>query len=201
MHGPAPFQRLTTMVSSLGLLPLPSRADVKPYRLRTFVDEHYDRLWRILRRFGVPAHRVEDAAQEVLLVLARRMHDIPTGAEWSFVCSTARRIASEGRRRESVRPQGEGDRNLLSLPDPKSGDALTALHERQLLDRLLDGLPDDQREAIVLVELEGMTMAEVAELSNVPQGTIASRLRRARAHLDAAAKEMRASLAQQGWIV
>lgn len=143
--------------------------------------------------------RIEDAAQEVLLVLARRIDGLPEQAEWGFVCGVARRVAADGRRYEASRPPLECAQELHTLPDPRAGSALTSADERQLLDRLLDGLADEQREVIVLIELEGMTMAEVSELLEVPPGTVASRLRRARAHLETAAREMRDGLAEKGW--
>jgi RNA polymerase sigma-70 factor (ECF subfamily) len=85
-----------------------------------------------------------------------------------------------------ARPPTEGDDLLASIADPRQGEAAARADDCRVLDALLDDLPDEQREVIVLVELEGMTMGEVARLLGVPSGTIASRLRRARANLEEA---------------
>jgi RNA polymerase sigma-70 factor (ECF subfamily) len=50
----------------------------------------------------------------------------------------------------------------------------------RLLDALLAKLPDKLRRALVLAEIEGLEVAEIAELERIPVGTAASRLRRAR---------------------
>jgi RNA polymerase sigma-70 factor (ECF subfamily) len=52
--------------------------------------------------------------------------------------------------------------------------------ERALLDRVLDGMPDDLRTVFVLFVLEGTSTPEIAALLGLPSGTVASRLRRAR---------------------
>ena len=155
-------------------------------RIRGFIDQHYDRLWRVLRRFGVPEATVEDAAQEVLLVMAKRLGDVRAESEWAFAYSTARRVAADRRRMAKARPHTEGDAHLESIPDPRHSEAAARADDCRVLDALLEGLPDEQREVIVLVELEGMTMGEVAKLLGVPPGTVASRLRRGRAHLEEA---------------
>jgi RNA polymerase sigma-70 factor (ECF subfamily) len=156
-------------------------------RLRAFVDEHYGRLWRVLRRLGVPPAQVEDAAQEVLLVLARRLGDVAPPAEWAFAYGTARRVARDARRKAASRPEDADER---AVADASIAGHAGASDDRRLLDALLDTLSDEHREVIVLVELEGMTLAETAALLEVPQGTVASRVRRARAALELAAKDL-----------
>lgn len=169
---------------SLALTPYGSSPAVTVTRIRTFIDEYYDRLWRVLRRYGVPEANVEDAAQEVLLVLARRLEDVSPGSEWAFAYSTARRVAADRRRMDRARPRTEGSEPLASIADPRQSEAAARADDCRELDALLDDLPDEQREVVVLVELVGMTMGEVAQLLGVPPGTVASRLRRGRAHLE-----------------
>ena len=185
-----------------GLAPEPatvpaSRVAMKPDRLRDLIDQHYDRLWRVVRRFGVAPSAVEDVVQDVLLVVARRLGDVSAGSEWAFAYSTARRVAADHRRGARARPASDGDAPLLGLADPRQVQALARTDDRRLLDLLLDELPDEQREVVVLVELEGMTLGEVARLLGAPQGTIASRLRRARASLEQAVGRMEANELQQ----
>lgn len=115
------------------------------------------------------------------------------GAEWAFAFSTSRRVIADARRRQRVRPSFV-PASIESQEAVPGCSSLSDLDERDLLDHLLDGLPEVQRELIVLVELEGLTAWEAAACLSIPEGTVASRLRRARAALEAAAHDMRAQL-------
>ena len=53
------------------------------------------------------------------------------------------------------------------------------------IERALSGLVEEQRSALLLVMLEGLTYREVADIQGVPIGTVMSRLARARAHIKA----------------
>ena len=70
--------------------------------------------------------------------------------------------------------------------------AAAATQARKLLDSFLDELAEDVRTVFVLFELEGMTMASIGETLELPPGTVASRLRRAREEFHAAAKRFQA---------
>jgi RNA polymerase sigma-70 factor (ECF subfamily) len=178
-------------------------------RLRAFIEQHYGFLWRSLRRLGVPAADVEDAAQQVLIVLHRRLDQLPAGAELAFAFGTAERVASEARRarerRREVVPgaagqaDDAGDGGLDRLPDPAATpeQALLARRDRQLLDQVLDALPMELRTVLCLSDLEEMTMAEIAPLLGIPPGTVASRLRRARARFQDEVQALQARLAAE----
>lgn len=71
------------------------------------------------------------------------------------------------------------------------------LQARAMLDEVLDTLPLDLRTVLVLHELEEMECSEIAELLDIPTGTVASRLRRAREKFEVAAESMRARLATE----
>jgi RNA polymerase sigma-70 factor (ECF subfamily) len=163
-------------------------------RLRHMVSEHVAALWRFLRRLGVREADIDDAMQEIICVAARRDADIEPGKEKSFLFGTAFRIASELRRKGAYRhesPEEAGD----DAEDPGPGpDALTEqAHARAVLDGVLDGMPIDLRAVFVLYELEEHTMSEISGLLGLAPGTVASRLRRARAHFDAAVAAWQAS--------
>jgi RNA polymerase sigma-70 factor, ECF subfamily len=165
----------------------PARAE-----LASLVRAEFGFVWRTLRRFGVAAGDADDAAQQVFLVLARKLPDIEAGAERAFLFGTAVRIASRARRTKQRRRE-----NLEETFDALLGvtlDPEALLEQRQateLLGAVLEGLPDELRAAFVLCEIEQMTMSEVSELLAVPPGTVASRLRRAREHYDAAVGRLR----------
>jgi RNA polymerase sigma-70 factor, ECF subfamily len=158
-----------------------SLAEADEARIRRMVDDHYDALWRFMRRLGVPAMDLDDALQEVAVIAAGRLEQIPRARERSFLFGTAFRVASEHRRRREGRRE-VGDRGLDAQEDPApEPDALTELaRARALLDRVLADMSTDLRAVFTLYEIEEMTMVEIAELLGLPQGTVASRLRRAR---------------------
>ena len=76
------------------------RADARDdtARLAAAVRANYPFLWRSLRRLGLQAADVDDAAQQVLSVFARRLRDVEVGAERAFLFQTAVRVASDARR-------------------------------------------------------------------------------------------------------
>lgn len=150
-------------------------------RLRGIIDRHYDFIWRTVRYLGVPDASAEDAAQQVLCVLARRLDGVAPEAEVSFLFATARRVASDARRAARRRPQsGVADVETLAAPIPNAEDLLDERRARDLLGQVLDSMPADLRIVFVLFEIEELTLREVATLLDIPLGTVGSRLRRAR---------------------
>jgi RNA polymerase sigma-70 factor (ECF subfamily) len=167
--------------------------------LRTLFDAYYASIWRLLRRLGVGAAEVDDAAQEVFWVAARRLDDIAPGREHAFLYGVALRVASMQTRRQKVAPAiaPPGDRgNVDDLADlaPSPEDALERRRARELLDQVLCRMPIELRTVFVLSELEDMDLRDIAELEEIPLGTASSRLRRARAEFSAIAKRVRAGL-------
>jgi RNA polymerase sigma-70 factor (ECF subfamily) len=168
--------------------PVTTLGGVDESRLRRVVSEHFEVLWRFLRRLGISDSDSDDAVQEVVLVLARKLDQVQVGSERSFVLSTAFRVASgfrrAGRRRREVDDSALSDFQSPDL-DPE------ALAEKQrlrgVLQRVLNELPLELRAVFVLYELEELTMAEIAATLELPPGTVASRLRRARDQFEALA--------------
>lgn len=150
-------------------------------RLRALFDRELPFVWRSLRRLGVPPAATDDAAQEVFLVASRRLADIEAGRERSFLFATALRIAANARR-TYARRDARHDDTLDRVIDPTPGPEALAdrARARAVLDRVLAVLELDLRAVFVLHELEEMSMAEIAETLEIPPGTVASRLRRAR---------------------
>jgi RNA polymerase sigma-70 factor, ECF subfamily len=160
-----------------------SVSDARPPgdRLQTLVVEHHAFVWRSLRRLGVPESDVDDAIQQVFLVAHRRLAKIAKSSERSFLFQTALRVASDWRRTYRRRCEQAG-MDLREVPDGSANpeELLDRQRARALLDRVLGALPMDLRAVFVLFELEGLTMLEIATISAIPPGTVASRLRRAR---------------------
>jgi len=160
-----------------------------PERTRQLVREHFNPVWRLLRRLGVPSDSLEDAAQEVFVVLARRVEAIAPGSEKSYLFGTALRVAKGIRRRnarERLRHEPLEDEYLRDLATPEA--ELERRRRLALLQELLGKLQDPERTVFVLFELEGLTLVEIARLLELPRGTVASRLRRARSRFVRALK-------------
>lgn len=161
-------------------------------RTARLLRDWFDLVWRVLLRFGVPEAAAEDAAQEVFLVAAGKLDRIEPEAERQFLYAVAVRIAANFRRASGTRretPLEPIERQLASGAPPDV--LLEQKRARELLDRVLDSMPEDLRTAFVLFELEELSGPEVAEVLGVPLGTTASRLRRARQHFQASIARMR----------
>lgn len=167
-------------------------ASSAPTRAEASIDEHgrarlarmiandYRVIWRLLRRLGLPPHGVDDATQQVFLIAAERIADIEEQRERAFAYGTALRVAQSYRRRHTRELSGLDEVELSDrLPNPE--ELTDQRRAREHLDRVLDALPIELRAVFVLFELEGLTSPEIAEIAGVPLGTVASRLRRARA--------------------
>jgi RNA polymerase sigma-70 factor (ECF subfamily) len=138
-------------------------------------------VWRLLRRVGLSRPDADDAAQQVFLVASRRLPQLAPGKERSFLYGTAVRIAANlrrglRRRRESPEEELPVQSDATELPD----ELLERRRARAFLDELLEQLPEELRRVLVLAEIEQLTLAAIAELEQIPAGTAASRLRRAR---------------------
>jgi len=159
----------------------PAHTEAGALRATALVREHHPLVWRTLRRLGVPRDAVDDATQEVFFTLARRIDDVETGREKSFLIGVALRVAKADRRRGARRARNEAPPLVESPSDlPGPDELLRRARARAMLDLALEALPLDVRSVFVLYELEELTMHEVAALLEVPPGTVASRLRRAR---------------------
>jgi RNA polymerase sigma-70 factor, ECF subfamily len=161
--------------------PVTTLGGVNESRLRRIVLEHFEVLWRFMRRLGIAECDTDDAVQEVVLVLARKLDQVEVGCERSFVLSTAVRVASTFRRTARNRREVD-DAELAGMHSPGLDPEQLAEKQRLrgVLDKVMKELPLDLRAVFVLYELEELTMAEIANALGLPPGTVASRLRRSR---------------------
>jgi RNA polymerase sigma-70 factor (ECF subfamily) len=158
------------------------------------VREHADMLWRTLRRLGLPGATAEDAVQRVFMVASRRLEEITPGAERAFLVQTAVRVASSERRAFARRLEDADDSVVEGTVSEAAGpdELVDQARARQLLESVLLDLPMDLRTVFVLFELEELTAPTIAALLEVPLGTVASRLRRARDSFHAAVRRHQA---------
>ena len=159
----------------MGLVSAPS--------FESLYEQHFAFVWRTLWRLGVLHASVADAAQDVFLVVHRRHADLRGNAvARSWVYGIVVRVARDYRRSQRRKGAPSGvDPDDIS--DTKAVNASRQLEQREavvLLNQLLDTLDDEKREALVLVELEQMTVPEIAQLLGVNPNTVYTRLRAAR---------------------
>ena len=144
------------------------------------VHDHLGFVWRTLRRFGVAVADVDDAAQRVFLIANEKLASIRPGSERSFLVAVAMRVASHTRRANRRREAVHERWFQTQPPPPPAEEPAERAEARDLLDRALDMMPDNLRSVFVLFELEELTVSEVAAVLELPRGTVATRLRRAR---------------------
>lgn len=152
--------------------------------------DHAPFVWRVLRRMGLGDDEVEDAFQEVFLVVHRKLDGFEHRAAlrtWLYRITV--RCAAHRRRRARKAP-------AAAAPEPAieaaQADELASREARAELDEILDTLDDPRRAVFVLYELEELTLAEVAATVGSPLQTVYSRLQSARAAFEAEVKRRRA---------
>lgn len=169
----------------------PARASVAAdVRVRRLVEENIDFVFSVLRRAGLDEATADDATQQVFVIAARKLDIIEDGKERAFLHSVASHVAAQNKRRAARRGAIEV---YEDLPDestyaPSTGESLEELLDqrraREVLDQILAAMPDKLREIFVLCDVEELTTAAAAALLDVPHGTAASRLLRAREAFD-----------------
>jgi RNA polymerase sigma-70 factor (ECF subfamily) len=153
-------------------------------RLRALLDEHARFVARALRRAGVPRSEVDDQVQRTFITAAGRIDDMQQGAERSFLFQVAIHKAAHMRRTLMRRRETSSDHLPERIEPVGSPEDLTQRKQMgALLEQAVGAMNESLRSVIVLYELEEMDTHEIAALLGVPRGTVASRLRRARAQL------------------
>jgi RNA polymerase sigma-70 factor (ECF subfamily) len=170
-------------------------------RLRSIVDDNYRLVVRMLERHGVLRSELDDEVQRTFIVVSMRLDDVQQGSERSFVRQVAHHRAAHARRSYARRREVSSD----GVPEPTerigTPEELTARNQiRAVLDAAIANLDEPLRSVFVLHEIENMNLSDIAAALRVPRGTVASRLRRARAQLraDPDAIELAAELGTKG---
>ncbi len=158
-------------------------------RLREIFDDHYEFVYRSVRRLGVPLTHVDDVVQETFIVVGRRLDDFEGRSSirtWLF--GIAMRVANTQRRGEDRRRRRAA---VAAESAPSETDPYARREAVDLLHRLLTELDDDRRAAFILADFEGMTAVEIAEGLGVNLNTVYSRIRAARKQVGEALQRYR----------
>ena len=132
----------------------------------------------VSRRVLNQAQDAEDVFQATFLVLARQAHRVvrrETVGSWLY--RVAYRTALDAKAMRERRRAKEGQTGSLRQPE---GPAVDVQDWRPILDEELSGLPDKYQAPIVLCDLESRSRKEAAEQLQIPEGTLSSRLAKAR---------------------
>lgn len=154
-------------------------------------DEFFDFVYRCTRRLGVPPSATDDVVQEVFVVLHRRLPDYDGRAplqSWVYgiLANTVRDYRRSFRRKQAPLRSAERDDELGAAPSTASPERRAQLQQDlSLLLQLLDELPEEQRELVVLADLEQLSVPEICACIGGNSNTVYSRLRVARENLKA----------------
>jgi RNA polymerase sigma-70 factor (ECF subfamily) len=137
--------------------------------------------------FGLLRNRqdAEDAVQEAFLKLYRGQAWLRMENERGFLARTVWRVALDHLPKVAERMADVAEMQLAATGEAGASPEQNVVDEdeRALLRRLIDGLPEELRQPLVLSSVEEMTSREVAEAMGIPEGTVRTRVMRARTEL------------------
>jgi RNA polymerase sigma-70 factor, ECF subfamily len=147
--------------------------------------------WRVLQRLGVPERHLEDATQDTFIIAHRQLASFRGASSVrTWLHGIAVRVAKDYRRRESRKGRWEALSQSLSDDGRSPHEAVEGQQALDLALKVLDGLDEAQRTVFVLVEFEGLTAPEVAEVTDTNVNTVSTRLRAARQKFNALVEAM-----------
>jgi RNA polymerase sigma-70 factor (ECF subfamily) len=178
-------------MSSLAIARLFAPEVATPVAAPSF-DEVYTRhvayVWRVLRTLGVATAQLEDAAQDVFVIVHRRLGEFEgRAAMTTWLFAIARRVASTYRRREEA-ARRPAPAEAEAGPAPDAFDELARAEAAAAVMAILERMDEEKRIVFALVELEQQSVADVARALGVGLNTTYSRLRLARREFEAAVR-------------
>lgn len=159
-------------------------------------DAHVRFVWRTIKRLGVHDVDVDDAVQDVFLVVHRKLDDFrPEAPVKHCLFRIAARVARDHRRtrarkdpaRHGLSPTSELEA-IADTREPSPTDPVDRSSAARLIREVLLELDEPKRHVFILAELEQMTAPEIAEIVQAPLNTVYSRLRAARREFESAVR-------------
>jgi RNA polymerase sigma-70 factor (ECF subfamily) len=154
----------------------------EPQALDTFYRAYARTVLAWAIRLGGPSTDAEDIAQDVFAVAFRKIESFRGESRLStWLFSITRNVLHNARRKAALRKLVTIDR-LEEIPSghPSSLDHVQRMQDRARVQAALQKLKRPQREVLVLMDLEGRSAPDVAEMLGIPAGTVYSRLHYAR---------------------
>jgi RNA polymerase sigma-70 factor, ECF subfamily len=159
-------------------------------RFERVVMPHLDAGYNLARWLTRNDHDAQDVVQEAYLRAARSFDRYRGGDPRSWLLTIVRNTCytwlRQNRGRGAAGSPGTTDEGWEEVPADSAGQPevqFIRAADRRLLQEALELLPAEFREALVLRELEGFSYKEIADITDVPLGTVMSRLARARKQL------------------
>jgi RNA polymerase sigma-70 factor (ECF subfamily) len=153
---------------------------------------HFAYVFRCLRGLGVREAGLDDALQDVFLVVQDKLASFDGQAQLrTWLYAIVLRVARRYRERAAIEAVKFVADDALGPTEANSPERVVD-HGQQLAlaARALDALDDDKREVFVLAHVEQMSAPEIAEITGVPLNTVYSRLRAARSAFSAHAARL-----------
>ena len=146
---------------------------------------HLDAAYNLARWLTRNDHDAEDVVQEASLRAFKYWAGISHRNSRSWFLAIVRNTFYTWHRQRLPEMHLYSDADPVEVDDENPGPECAAIlgADREMLKSALEDLPLEYREAIVLRELEGMSYKEIADIANVPVGTVMSRLARGRKRL------------------
>ena len=144
-------------------------------------EQHFDFVWRNVRRLGVPDAAVDDLVQEVFIVVHRKLASFEGRSSiTTWLYSIVARVVSTYRRAAPQRRHGGELPEDLVSSNTNPHESAARLEAVALLHSFLETLDPERRDVFVLMELEAMSAPDVSVALGIPANTVYSRLRLAR---------------------
>jgi RNA polymerase sigma factor (sigma-70 family) len=166
--------------------------DDKRRRFEAQVLPHLDAAYRFARWLSPSPSDADDLVQNAVLRAFRGFEGLRGSDAKAWLLTIIRNCHFTAQRQQQRRAfvplpeeydEEDGDAMVASTPGPEA--VSISRDQGRALERVLAELPEEQREALILREIEDMDYRDIATITNVPIGTVMSRLSRARAALKA----------------
>lgn len=141
--------------------------------------EHLPRLYRVARAWCRSREEAEDLVQETFARVLARPRFLRGEDEFGYMLRAMRNTLVSQRRAQSRRPQTTPLLDELSSAELGGDDPAELVQNRQVYGAIQE-LPEEFRDALVAVDVAGLSYGEAARMLDVPEGTLTSRLFRAR---------------------
>lgn len=168
-----------------------ANGDVEAFR--ELFQAYAPRVKSYMMRQGADASTAEELAQETLLTVWRKaaLYSGEKGSATTWIFTIARNLRIDRLRKEIAwQPLPEETREEAS-DDPGPEEEVSARERRERVQKVLDTLPPEQSEVVMLSYVEGLSHSEIAERLGMPIGTVKSRMRLAYEKIREAVEDLR----------
>ncbi len=160
--------------------------------------EHFDFVWRSLRRLGLTETAADGALQDVFVVVHRRLSDFEGRSSLkSWLFGIALKVAKDHRRSDARQRTGPLEDKHALTDERTPEDEAARKQAVATLDTILAGFDPDRRAVFVMAEVEQMTAPEIADVTGDKLNTVYSKLRLARKDFERAVQRLNAERRRQ----